>query len=648
MYLSKIHIVNFKSLKDVSFEFHPKVNILTGVNNAGKTTVLEAIALWHECYRKLIREAQRSVKGQYKDGDYILGTTAPTYVSYHDITSVRSPNYNDVFYNLIADPKKPIKLKATLKSDKGEELDIALLLSRADGDNYRISCDNFRNFNFKLFNNEQFLIDPKTGIQLTYASPVASILPVEERQLPSKIKYLKQSRASLQVFRNRLAMLYNRRNSDFDQFKEQLKLILTNDTLDISFAFVNDTDNINEIVKIKIGRESLKDISLLGSGTLQIIEILLSLFEDRKDLNIILLDEPDSHIHHALQKRLIETLEKFTDNSQVFLTTHNTALLQTAKLEWVFHLEQQSEYTYRPIVNQPINGLKKGFQPTNVSPIIRNLTGTNALDFIYALEADKLILVEGEDDAIRIQKILSFRINDRQRYAFWAAGGVNAYFFQIGALKSIFSTIKNKQTLWEKSVLIMDKDDMTETHKLNIIDGFTNKLNIKTYIWDSYNFESILLSDLDKLANLLSKYINLKQVASSTSVSLIKVRLETALSNLLLDLKTLYETDSELNNIFGKLKARREVFTNSHFGLNLKGVFEEDKDLKMKMDAYYKACLTLKNAHKICRKPHFTQIINDVLLLEGLSFDLEQNFDELFFLIDRTTLFDDFNFILNI
>jgi hypothetical protein len=56
----------------------------------------------------------------------------------------------------------------------------------------------------------------------------------------------------------------------------------------------------------------------------------------------------------------------------------------------------------------------------------------------------------------------------------------------------------------------------------------------------------------------------------------------------------------------------------------------------------------LKDAHKICRKPHFTQIINEVLAPEGLDFDLEQDFDELFYLIDRTTLFDEFNFILNI
>jgi predicted ATP-dependent endonuclease of OLD family len=358
MYLSKIHIVNFKSLKDVTFEFHPKVNILTGVNNAGKTTVLEAIALWHECYRKLIRQALKSVKGQYKTEDYILGATTPTYVSYNDITSVRSPNYEDLFYNLETDSKKAILLNATLKSDKGETIDIPLSLSRTEGDNYLLICDKFRNFDFKLFNTRSFLNDPMEGIQLTYSSPINSLLSIEERQTLPKIKYLKQSRASAQVFRNRLELLFNRRNGDFERFVDELKSILTNGVSDIRFSFDNDNNNINEIVKIKIGRESLKEISLLGSGTLQIIEILLSLFEDKKDLNIILLDEPNSHIHHTLQKRLLETLEKLSHSNQVFLTTHNIDLLQVVDLEWVFHLEQQAECTYRPIINEENKELK--------------------------------------------------------------------------------------------------------------------------------------------------------------------------------------------------------------------------------------------------------------------------------------------------
>jgi AAA15 family ATPase/GTPase len=647
MYLSKLEIVNFKSFASVSFNFHPKVNVLTGVNNAGKTTVLEALALWHECYRKLVRRAGRATK-QYQKDDYILGTSAPTYVSYHEITSVRSPNYEDVFYNLDADSKRPIIITATFASDKNESLSIPLRLARADGDTYNVSCDNYNGFNFKLFNDSAFLNDPKNGIQLTYESPIANLLPIEEKQLPSKVRFLKQSRASVQVFRNRLVQLYNRRNGEFDRFVNALQRILTNNTAIIEFTFSTDQNDIREIVKISIGKEASKDVSLLGSGTIQMIEILLSFFEENKDLNLILLDEPDSHIHHVLQKKLLDIFESFGQNSQVFVTTHNEALIRAAKSEWVFHLEKRANAQYKPIINQPFTGIKKGFQPSYLSPIILNLTGATTLDFVHALEADKLILVEGQDDAVRIQKILSLRFNDPQRYAFWAADGVGAYFSQIAALKNIFSTIKNRQSLWEKAVLIMDKDDMTDAHRAAIIDGFTKTLGIKTHIWQSYNFESILLSNFNLFADLLLKYIRTKNNSTTATLSQILNHLQIAVEKALAEIEKIYKDESEIDRIFGRLKSRRDMFMNPHLGIKLPKVFEEEKDLKLKLIRYYESCLNIRDFHKICRKPQMAQIITDVLATEGLPFHIEHDFDEFFNCIDIGIIWDDFRFVLGI
>lgn len=42
---------------------------------------------------------------------------------------------------------------------------------------------------------------------------------------------------------------------------------------------------------------AMTEISLVGSGILQIMEILLAIYEDKYELNLVLLDEPDSHIH---------------------------------------------------------------------------------------------------------------------------------------------------------------------------------------------------------------------------------------------------------------------------------------------------------------------------------------------------------------
>ena len=84
MHITSLNIKNFKSFQNVKIHFNQDLNILTGVNNAGKTTILEAISLWNECFTKLIREAKRSVSN-YKTGDWTLGNTQDKYFRFNEI-----------------------------------------------------------------------------------------------------------------------------------------------------------------------------------------------------------------------------------------------------------------------------------------------------------------------------------------------------------------------------------------------------------------------------------------------------------------------------------------------------------------------------------------------------------------------------------
>ncbi|MTJ47240.1 AAA family ATPase [Dolichospermum sp. UHCC 0259] len=78
MHISRFKVKNFKLFQDIEVEFNQTLNIFTGVNNSGKTTLLQALSLWHECFTKLIRKALRTTSN-YRRNDYILGTTQDKY-----------------------------------------------------------------------------------------------------------------------------------------------------------------------------------------------------------------------------------------------------------------------------------------------------------------------------------------------------------------------------------------------------------------------------------------------------------------------------------------------------------------------------------------------------------------------------------------
>jgi predicted ATP-dependent endonuclease of OLD family len=141
-----------------------------------------------------------------------------------------------------------------------------------------------------------------------------------------------------------------------------------------------------------------------------------------------MLDEPDSYIHRDIQKRLIEIITRFSTNTQTIISTHNESFIRSVPVEQLFHLDGKSIGEYHPINESEIEKLQprfKGIYPSLINPIIRTVGEITGLDFINAIECDRLIFVEGEDDARYLNVLLKQQLGIRKRYMFWVLGGIS-------------------------------------------------------------------------------------------------------------------------------------------------------------------------------------------------------------------------------
>ena len=552
MHLKEFYIDNFRGYRKFKIKTDSNTNILTGVNNSGKTTILEAISLWNEIFSHLIILARkRDTNLGIWSGDYRFGKKGQNYIDYREINSVRSFGYKDIFYNL--NNRATIKLSAKIEFDNANEIEIGFVMREANGNNYNVYLDNHDNFDFRSFNTE--FRNPPQCIGCYFSTPVATISSFEEFAIAPKIKEGIKIRQSSLFFRNRLFNLS--KGDDFAGFKSNLSKILYNETDCVDFNIKGDkSKDIYISIDINIKNSGSRNISLLGSGTIQIIEILLHLYESKKELNIILLDEPDSHIHRDIQKRLLNFL-KISD-VQVFLTTHNESLIRSANPNNLFFVDEEVSSSTSTVIEAigkiKLPQRKIGIESSHHSKIINQIGSETSLDILNALEADKIIFVEGVDDSEYIQKLIDVKKIDKD-CVFWSFGGLDNLLSKIKHYKEFFESLGSNQSIWTKCSIIIDADFMTDIQKEKLKIELESKLGIKVFIWKSYTIEGTILLDNTKLEQLIT--------IECTKQSVVKTQTEIAdsISNSIETIKTeklrLLNEDADLGRrIAGQMESR--------------------------------------------------------------------------------------------
>lgn len=518
MYFSEIYIDNFKTLRKVRINLNKELNVFTGTNNAGKTTILEALALWNECFRTLIIKAKKADSGNnIRQGDFRLGKKNNNYIDYRSITSVRTSRYQDIFYEMDVTNQIVIAVKLV---GEGFVLNIPIRIKSANGGNYLIYLDKHDEFDFETFNSNLSLPTPFSAI---YASPVAALVSDEKYVTHPQVNQQILSRKSFLVLRNRIAKL--KQNPNYPDFENDVSYILFESLHSVSFEVIGD---INKDVKVNInvyfGNQSAgKDISLLGSGSLQIIELMLAIYEDRSDLNIIMLDEPDSHIHRDIQKRLIQVLVRNSLKAQVFLTTHNESLIRATKPKNIFHISNsgngETELIINPITDNKPASLKSGIQPSGKSKVIKALGNSDSLDILDCLEAKKIVFVEGEDDALFIRKIYEkVRNKSLDDYVFWSLNGLDTFIECINHYKSFFQIIANGHDLWNKTISVIDADYMTSEQRESLAEQLDSNIKLPTFIWPEYTIEGSILSDKNSFVEIILKVLLANDVNTSKAI----------------------------------------------------------------------------------------------------------------------------------
>jgi AAA15 family ATPase/GTPase len=348
--IKKVEIKNFRSFADDTVELHPEgVSLLVGGNNSGKSTFLYALSTWSYCCNVLVNEKRSDalLAGIHGDG---YG------VSLSDFTPLNIPSFKHLWTNLKVGV--PYSLSITCYWDiAGVERYLTITLNEVQD---------------KLFikNGGSNLVVGDKVPTVAYLPSFAGLTAKEEwYSQASRSKYLGQGNAGA-ILRNQLMELYKASTAKKMELRagaprlkgSQVKWMLENDPFEklneviygifkgiiipekFNEAF-NTYVNINfaKVTKTGLTYKLLpgyqkRDIMSEGSGFLQWLSVYA--FVLSPSIDVILLDEPDAHLHSTLQSVLMEDLCELADkfHKQVLLASHSCELIRMFDYSSILHL----------------------------------------------------------------------------------------------------------------------------------------------------------------------------------------------------------------------------------------------------------------------------------------------------------------------
>lgn len=449
MYIQNIKIKNYRNFSNFEMTFKDGLNVIIGSNNSGKTNLLKAIELITDPDAITIHDFNKNnILNNYQK---LYKKEAPEieieYQIYHEISEEDT------------DDESIIKLLSFLGMDKIEE--------QKGNQEYPTKYNIIANINMKYAINPKKLDSYVERVSKADTFPKyfdalklslryfaweftngTSKLSAEKKEVRDifKIDFIEAERNTNAVYREtRKAINDFIKDEQNALLLQKMKRTISEEMKTNILPVLTKISNIVEQEENEIGlargnvaisqdillepsfsdcyRIDVKDTKSeyiiplthngVGYNNLINMYMLIKLVEIRQgeDYRILCLEEPEAHLHPAMQYKLFSYLKKIDDEDklkqQIFVTTHSSNITAVAGIDNIYMLDYQRE---NDIIDGISRSLKKQFIDTE-NPQEGENAKNHMIKFLDVTRSDMLfasrvILVEGIAEKLLLPKFM--------------------------------------------------------------------------------------------------------------------------------------------------------------------------------------------------------------------------------------------------
>lgn len=375
MKLRKIILKGFKKFKDFTLEFNDKKTVIVGENEAGKSTILEAIDL--VLNQNVFRNPDSSMikylntaEVQYFFDHPCIGTLPKIIIEIHVdfLNNAKGIYFSGLHYeNPTAKTREGIRFTYEFDNDFSNLININEFAQKKilPIEYYKASWTTFRGAAFKkqMIDLNYIFLDNSSNKNDLYGS-------YARRLFVAKIE---------DENKRTLSSAFNVKIKEFLDNNSQTLNIDNNKKIGIDVS----KSNIINLIDIYEGDISIQN---MGKGRENLIKTELSLNDRVFDL--VLIEEPENHLSHSNVKKLINVIDEAT-NEQLIITSHNSLVVGRLDLKNVVWISEN-------------NACKLDQLDEEVSKYFSKVDNVDILRFILS---KKVILVEGAAEYIMLPKM---------------------------------------------------------------------------------------------------------------------------------------------------------------------------------------------------------------------------------------------------